>query len=131
MLVVQNSALDNAMFYDARFGDSIYGGLFSFETGEPYPAYYSLTAYNRLYELKNQTKLECDNDEIIAVAAANGGTGCMVVTNPTAEAVPFGVTAQGKMTKCIITANEQNDVETELPAELPAYSIISLYFDLA
>jgi len=131
MLIFQNSALDNAMFYDARFGPSIYGGLFNFETREPYPAYYSLTAYNRIYELKDQAVLECDDEEVIAVAAANENTGCIVITNPTAEAIPFEVSAQGKMTKCIITADGKNDAEVELPAELPAFSIISLYFDLA
>ena len=131
MLIFQNSPLDNAMFYDGRFGPSIYGGLFNFETAQPYPAYYALTAYNRIYELKNQTALECDDEEVIAVAAADGNKGCIVITNPTAEAIPFEISAQGKITKCIMTANDLNDVEVELPTELPAYSIISVCFDIA
>jgi hypothetical protein len=69
MLAFQNTPLDSAMFYDARFDVSIYGSLFNPLTAKPFPAYYSFVAYNELYRRKDQAALVCYDGCIYAVAA--------------------------------------------------------------
>ncbi len=125
MLAFQNAPLDTAMFYDARFGTSIYGSLFNPLTRDPFPAYYAFTAFNRLYELGDQVSLELDNDEIYAVGATNGEEKCVVVANPTDESVKLSLNAEVK--KCIVTSDLGNDIEIDFADEIPANSIISLY----
>ena len=130
MLAFQNLPVDSAMFYDARFGTSVYGSLFNPLTREPFPAYYAFTAFNRLYALKNQVSLELDNDEIYAVAAADEESGCVVIANPTDENITLDLGMDICVTKCIVTVDGCNDVEVEFASEIPANSIVSLYVDI-
>ncbi|MBE6607835.1 MAG: hypothetical protein E7633_04720 [Ruminococcaceae bacterium] len=130
MLAFQNLPVDNAMFYDARFGTSVYGSLFNPLTREPFPAYYAFTAFNRLYALENQAKLELGNDDIYAVAATDGATGCIVITNPTDDNISIDLSMDACVTKSLITVDGANDAEFEFANELPANSIVSLYVDV-
>lgn len=61
MLGMQNLPVDMLMYYDARFGTSVYGGLFNCETRQPYATYYTLKAFGELYVLGNQ--VECTAEE--------------------------------------------------------------------
>lgn len=82
MVMFQNTSLDSAMFYDARFGTSIYGGLFNPLTEEPFPAYYGFCAYNELYKLENQIECTpCDADGIYCMAAAKGNKKAVLIVN--------------------------------------------------
>ena len=130
ILAFQNAPLDNAMFYDARFGTSIYGSLFNPMTREPLPAYYAFTSFNRLYTLENQVKLEIDNDGIYAVAAANGEIGCIVIANPTDDNVSLDFDMNADITKSLITAEGSNDAEFDFGYEIPANSIVTLCVEI-
>ncbi len=82
MLAAQNSPIDGAMFYDARLGVSVYGGVFNPLTRAPFPAYYSFVAFNELYRRKTQIKVDCGCDGIYAVGACgDDGDGCIVIVN--------------------------------------------------
>ena len=64
MLAMQNSPLDSAMFYDARYGVSIYGSMFNPMTAQPFPAYYGFLAFNELYLLGTQAEVCCDDEGV-------------------------------------------------------------------
>jgi hypothetical protein len=81
MLAFQDLPVDSAMFYDARFGTSIYGSLFNPLTAEPFPAYYAFKAFNRLYTLGEQVPVTLDcNSGVYAVAATNGKNHGIMIT---------------------------------------------------
>jgi len=127
MLAFQNTPLDSAMFYDARFGTSIYGSLFHPMTREPLPAYYAFTAFNRLYALKNQAELSLDCDEIYAAAAADEENGCIAAANPTDGAIPLVLEMNGSVEKCLLTAEGCCDAEYEFRGEIPANSVLTFF----
>lgn len=142
MLAFQDSTVDNAMLYDARLGAGRYAAVFDPE-GVPYPMYYALVAFNRLYELKNQVKVEMDSDEIYAVAAKDGNRGCLVIANPEPYAVPFNIEANANQFICLITSENKKpsvacpftteprcDGATLLPKEIPAESILTVIYTI-
>jgi len=130
LLMFQNSPLDNAMFYDARFGTSVYGSMFNPLTAEPFPTYYAFKAFNELYKLGNQATLECDTERIYAVAAKNGKNACIVIANPYLDEMPMEFDFDGKITKCVITCDGKIEEETELPQTLQKDSFLTVYVEL-
>ena len=130
MLAYQNLPVDSAMIYDARCGVSNYSPLFNPETKKPYPAYYSLAAFGRLYKLGNQVELTCDDEDVYAVAATDGKRGCLMISNHKEEAKPLSITANGDEFITLITADGRVDSATPLPKELPANSVLSVMYTL-
>ena len=128
MLAYQNLPVDTAMIYDARCGMSNYSALFSPETQRPYPTYYSLAAFGRLYALGEQVALECDDEDVYAVAATDGKRGCVVIANPKVRTVPLNISANGDEFISLITADGRCDSATLLPSELPASSVLTVYY---
>jgi hypothetical protein len=59
--------------------------LFDANTRKPVQAYYSMVAFNQLYKLGTQVALECDTEELYAVAATNGKKNALVISNLTGE----------------------------------------------
>ena len=68
VITAQQSPLDHFMYYDAR-SECTYNGLFDFYSSQPMPPYWSLYAFNRLYDLGTEAKSETDHPEIYASAA--------------------------------------------------------------
>lgn len=131
MLMFQNAPLDSAMFYDARYGISIYGSLFNPLTAEPLPSYYAFTAFNELYKLGEQTKLLLDAEEgIYAVSAKNGKKGCVVVANTTEQDVPLCFEVNAAITDCVLTANGEIEKTVPLPDKLPKESILVVHTEM-
>ncbi len=56
LVAMQNSSVDLLMYYDATM-ESSYGGLFNPITRKPFKAYYTMAAFNRLYQLGMQYAL--------------------------------------------------------------------------
>ena len=130
MLAYQNLPVDTAMIYDARCGVSNYSPLFNPETKKPYPAYYSLAAFGRLYKLGTQVALNCDNEDVYAVAATDGKIGCIMMSNHKDESVPLEINANGNQLICLITGDGRLDTATVLPKELPANSVLSVMYTI-
>lgn len=131
MLSFQNLPVDNAMFYDARFGTSQFGSLFHPLTAKPFPAYYALTAFNRLYQAGTQVALEMDDTPMVyAVAAKKEHRGVIVFANQTAKPVPLTLTLNGRVTGCLLTAHGQNEGVTTLPDALPPESILTVFAEI-
>lgn len=74
-LAFQNTALDSAMFYDARVGIRVYGSIFHPLEKKPYPTYYAFMAFDKLYKAGRQVFVECDEEGVYAVAAKNKKVG--------------------------------------------------------
>ena len=128
MLAWQNAPLDSAMFYDARLGPSIYGGLFNCLTNEPYPAYYAFVAFNRLYSLKNQVAVEYDEPGIYVIGAFDGTDGCLIMANTTEAEKTVDIELGAVITECRVLADGKDDALCEYTGKLPAYSVISIKF---
>ena len=124
LLAFQDGPLDSAMFYDARFGVSVYGSLFNPLTKEPFPAYYAFKAFNALYCLGEQAEIALDTEGLYAAAAKRGGEGCILIVNPTEGDLPLSLQMEGKVTKCLITTEGKNEEEILLPSVLPANSFL-------
>jgi len=130
MLSFQNTPLDSAMFYDARFGTSIYGSMFNPLTAEPFTAYYAFKAYNELYKLGEQVEVTLDNENLYGVCAKNGERACLLIANPTEEDVSLEISADGKIGECYITAEGMTEKKTPLPKFLPKNSFLLINFEI-
>ncbi len=125
MLLWQDMGVDAAMFYDARWGTSIYGALFHPETKLPYPAYYAFTAFNALYRRGTQVALSCDDDRLYAIAARGESDGCAVIANTTDEEIPLACPTLD-IKRVLLTAKGENEKEIALPGALPPHSILTI-----
>jgi hypothetical protein len=130
MLAFQDMPLDSAMFYDARFGTSIYGSLFNPLTAEPFPTYYAFQAFNELYKLGAQIETLCDDRTVYAVGARKDNKVCVLLANPTTDDVDFILNAKGCVTKCLITAQDKCAQEIEMPDILPSNSFLLIHIEI-
>ena len=126
MLAMQNSPLDSAMFYDARYGVSIYGSMFNPMTAAPFPTYYGFAAFNELYQRGTQAEVLCDDRDVYALAAYKGEDGYLVIANTGAEAVPLKIECAGKVIGCQILDGERLLEPCEQPDEIPANTVLAL-----
>ena len=131
MLAMQNSPLDSAMFYDARYGVSIYGSMFNPMTAAPFPAYYGFLAFNELYLLGTQAEVCCDDEGVYALAAYKGTEGCIVLANTSAADVPLKLEMDGAVTECRILDGERLLSGCRLPEEIPGNTVLCIHATLA
>ena len=81
----QNSPyLDMMMYYDAR-PDKEYNGLWDSNFILPLKGYYAFVFFSELYQLGEQVKLECDEDDLYALAATNGENCAAVISYYTCD----------------------------------------------
>lgn len=64
-----NPDIDMLMYYDAR--PTGFNGLFDIYTLRPIKGYYPFLIYSKLYELKNQTQADTNDDDLYVVSASN------------------------------------------------------------
>ena len=95
MLGMQKTPIDLLVFYDARLGGSAYGALFDPYTYKPWHTYYSLVAFNHLYEVGTEVFSECDTDEVYVAAAYNGERGVIVISNISESPLPLELNISG------------------------------------
>ena len=138
LCAMQQMPLDSAMFYDARFGTSMYGGLFNPMTGEPLGAYYAFVAFNELYKLGREVSVEMNTAfcadapqvEPFVLAARSETKGAVLVVNATSTVMPFDLRADGALTSCRLTDKDHTYAETAAPAVLPPESFVLLEYAL-
>lgn len=85
-LRMHRAGLEACMYYDARFGVSIYGGMFNPLTAKPFSTYYSFVAFNALY--RAGTEVVCEGDMPLVAMAARGENGerlALIVNTTDAE----------------------------------------------
>ncbi len=83
LLAMQNGNSDICCVYDARWTGGTYSALFDGFIGRPTPTYYAFVAFNSLYKLGNQVKLDCNTNDLYAVAATDGQHHAIMISNPT------------------------------------------------
>ncbi len=124
VLSFQNSPLDSAMFYDARLGVGVYGGMFDPLKRTPFPAYYGFKAFGELYRLGTQVKVTIHNKDVYAVAATNNNEGRILIVN-TGESIPLQLDIrEQKIVKCRCIDEAHNYEECELPDILSSDTVL-------
>lgn len=126
MLSMMSHPIDSAMFYDARFGVSIYGSLFNPLTGKPFRAYYVFPAFNELYKLKNQVKTSCDTNGIYVGAATDGKHGYVMLSNTNEESVPLDISMNATVVGCCVIDEDNMLNECELPETLSGNTVLCI-----
>lgn len=81
MLGMQNGYADVLCIYDMRMNTVPWSVLFDVKTSKPIQGYYALAAFNRLYRLGDQVRLDCDTEGVYAVCASDGRRGAMMLAN--------------------------------------------------
>ena len=86
LLAMQNTNTRILCYYDARIGESCFGGMFNPLNYRPLPLYYVFRAYGELYALGTQTLCSMEGSGIFALAAAGaGGERAVMLTNTGAD----------------------------------------------
>ena len=107
MMAMHATKMSVMCYYDARFGTSVYGGLFNPLTREPFCTYYSFKAFGKLYAMENQIEVTGDlQDGLYAMGATNGTERGILITN----------------------IGEEKEIETNLGRGYTAYLIDEKHF---
>ena len=123
---MQDLPVDTAMFYDARIGTGIYGGLFNPLTREPFRLYYGFKAFNELYKRKNQLEVETDGNGVYAVAAKDENDGCVVIANTNCDSLPLDLNVTPKSVREI--SEKSTYEETEFNGVIKPHSVVEIKF---
>ncbi|MBQ5354513.1 MAG: hypothetical protein IIU08_01415 [Clostridia bacterium] len=124
MLKMQNEPVDSAMFYDARFGLSVYGGLFDPMKDETYPAYDAFLMFNELYRRGKQLPYASPAPGVYGVLAEGDGDRCLVLANTTDTPAPFVL--PGEPISCRMTGGGRRFEEIPIPDAVPGESILAV-----
>ena len=86
MIGMQNKCPSILCIYDMKCsGGALYAPLFDIKTHKPLHSYYSMVAFNHLYQLGTQVEVENDTDELYALAATNGKKHALLISNLTGK----------------------------------------------
>ena len=85
MIAMQNSYLAVCCSYDMRTVIAPYCPLFNPITHKPIHGYYSMVAFNTLYQLGMQAEVSCDTESLYVLAATNGKCHALMLSNLTGE----------------------------------------------
>ena len=96
IISMQNSPVDIGMFYDARCGVSVYGGLFNPMTLQPLKSYWAFPAFNELYRRGDQVWAESDTEDLYVAAAAGDPEGAILIVNFRNETLDLELDLGGK-----------------------------------
>ena len=83
MIALQHGYTDAAMIYDMQTIEAPYCALFDIKTHKPIHAYYSMVAFNTLYQLGTQIKTESTDHRLYTLAASNGHHHALLISNVT------------------------------------------------
>ena len=127
LISMQNSPVDIGMFYDARCGTSIYGGLFNPMTLRPLKSYWAFPAFNELYRRKDQVEAESDTEDLYVAAAAGDPEGAVLIVNFRNETLDLELDLGGKeITSCRLTDDAYEYGLCNFSGKLNPYSVILL-----
>ena len=85
MIAMQHGFADICCIYDMRTTTAPYCPLFDIRTHKPIHGYYSMVAFNTLYQLGTQVQTVCDTDRLYVLAASNGRRNAVMIANLTGE----------------------------------------------
>ena len=123
LCVLQKEKVDAAMFYDARFGVSVYGALYHPLTRKPFPAYYPFLAFGELYRRGTAVRVQTEGEGVFAVAAEGEGKTEVLAVN-LGEDGPFRFSAEGRAASLCRILTEEGWRECPLPETLPKDGVL-------
>lgn len=127
LISMQNSPVDIGMFYDARCGTSIFGGLFNPMTLRPLKSYWAFPAFNELYRRKDQVEAESDTEDLYVAAAAGDPEGAVLIVNFRNETLDLELDLGGKeITSCRLTDDAYEYGLCNFTGKLNPYSVTLL-----
>ena len=124
MLAMQNTDTDMLCYYDARIGESCFGGMFNPLDYKPLPLYYAFKAFGELYRLGTQVRCESDEKHLYALAAAGADGGRSLMLANTGE--DTGLTLVGGEIGALYLVDEAHALS---PAPVPAGGALTLRRD--
>ena len=125
LVSLQDSPIDTAMIYDGKCGTGIYSPLFDPITELPRKAYWAMTAFNELYQLKGAVKVETADGLRAAAACEQEDYGAVMVVNPTVRTVPLRLDiGNGYVRWCRLTDATHDNAEVRLPEAMPPWSFV-------
>lgn len=95
MLAMQKTETYMLNYYDARIGQSVYGGMFNPDTYEPYKTYYAFQSFNTAYKLGTEIVTDSDNNEVYVLGARNDKKGVILIANIGDEEAEFEFDVKG------------------------------------
>ena len=131
--IAQEEPIDTAMFYDARMGVSIYGGMFDPMTQLPLPTYYSFMAFGELYRLGNECEvIKTDADGVYASAATDGKYGAVMITNTKEEDVDINLNMIGRIldVKVIKEGINLSPIGKKIPSVISKNSVLLINVEI-
>lgn len=123
------TTVDAAMFYDARFGVSYYGGLFHPLTGKPFAAYYAFAAFGRLAARGAALKTLTDTEGLYAAAAEDASGRTLLLAWDEDKPLPLSVTLpEGKALHSCRLLGDTGFTDIPLPPVLPSFAVMELTY---
>ncbi len=95
MCALQKTKLHMLMYYDARIGASLYGGMFDPRWRRPFCTYDAFLAFGKLYALGTEVKVEGLGEGLYATAARDGEKKAILLSN-IGEAKELSLDLEGK-----------------------------------
>ncbi|MBQ4268570.1 MAG: hypothetical protein IJB97_02845 [Clostridia bacterium] len=81
MIALQHGHTDVCCIYDMKTTSGPWAPLFDLNTHKPKHGYYSMVAFNTLYQLKNQVQTTCDEEKLYVLGASDGNRHAMMIAN--------------------------------------------------
>ena len=81
MIAMQRTKMTVMCYYDARFGTSVYAGLFNPLTAKPFCTLYSLAAFGELYRMGTEVEVKGEGERLYALAATDGEAKGVLIAN--------------------------------------------------
>ena len=85
MIAMQNGHEDVCCIYDMRINMAPYCPLFHPVSRKPIHGYYSMVCFDTLFRLGTQMSLQCDTENLYALAATDGVHGALLISNLTGK----------------------------------------------
>lgn len=130
LVAMHKKPIDVMNYYNGESRSPVYSGLFDKDEKTVFPAYWALNAFNELYVLQNEAHTEC---EVPVLAATDGKTGKIMVTNNTEEArnLELEISGNWKVKSFRINEGRTGLVDADISnLTIPAKKIAIIEFEI-
>ena len=126
------------MYYDAKT-DSAYCGLYNplyarlpvEKSRRVFCTYYVFKAFNELYKLKKQAALKCEGKDVYAVAAYDGKSGAVMITNVSDKKKTVRISGIESIESCkkiCVKGYKETPAQGDVITLLPYETVLAAFF---
>ena len=138
LLGAQKTSTALLCYYDARIGQSVYGGMFDPMTYEPLLTYYGFKSFNMAYKLGEETESASSDPDVYVLSARNAGKGILLIANTKEEELTlhFDIKGAGTEEAEVLITDEQylytylGEIIKQNQLTVKAHSCIEIRFAL-